>query len=79
MARFRPACDNAGCMETLYSWHDAIELVIWYQHGENREHRMQITDLELVRERGKTLLDDWLRRIHERLDSLGLAGADDAP
>ena len=55
-------CVKARC--TLSSWSNAAELGIWYQHGENREHRLFVTDRDTVR-RGAAVLFDWLRRIHE--------------
>ncbi len=60
----RDPCSAVGCGATLYAWRDVSMLLEWIQHGENREHRMQLTDrAQLVG--GRQLVSEWLTRIHE--------------
>lgn len=55
------ACHRARC--TVSAWWDPAQLGVWYQHGENREHRKFVTNLSFLR--GEESAKDWLAEVHE--------------
>lgn len=61
---FPSPCAELGC--TLKWWPDLNNLGMWYQHGDNPEHRKFLSERELIAyPDGGGPLPKWLVDIHE--------------
>lgn len=53
------------CGQDLRYWYDVAMASHWWQHGENREARIEFGDADLRRvSQPYGFLDPWLQRIH---------------
>ena len=55
------------CLD-VSAWRDHMGLGIWFQHGDNREHRRLVSSWvrESRRDEGVAEITAWLREAHER-------------
>ncbi len=59
---FTSPCSGLGC--TLQLWPDPTLLGIWYQHNDNLEHRLFVSERELMESPAGAPLLKWLEDIH---------------